>query len=72
MTTVRLYIACCITKATNTHSQYVILVSFPQQQWLQDRAFILSYTYIACLVWWHSNTTCFLASSFLRFLYHCV
>jgi hypothetical protein len=24
---------CCIIKTTDTHSQYVILVAFPQQQW---------------------------------------
>jgi hypothetical protein len=29
-------IACWIPKATNTHSQYVILIAFPQQQWLHD------------------------------------
>jgi len=30
----RLRIACWIPKATNTHSQYVILIAFPLQQWL--------------------------------------
>jgi len=45
---------------------------FPQQQWLQERGFILRYTYIACLFWWHNNPTCVLASSLLRFLYQCV
>jgi hypothetical protein len=25
--------ACWITKATDTHSEYVILVAFPRQQW---------------------------------------
>jgi hypothetical protein len=28
---------CCIPKATNTHSQYVIHIAFPLQQWLQER-----------------------------------
>jgi hypothetical protein len=28
--------ACCITKATKTHSEYVILVSLPLQQWLEN------------------------------------
>jgi len=42
--------ACWITKATNTHSEYVILIAFPQQQWLQERASMLPYMYIACLV----------------------
>jgi hypothetical protein len=27
-----------IPKATNTHSEYVILTAFPLQQWLQERA----------------------------------
>jgi len=28
-------IACCITKATNTHSVYVTIIAFPLQQWLR-------------------------------------
>jgi len=36
--------------ATNTHSEYVILIAFPLQQWLHKRAPILLYTYIACPV----------------------
>jgi len=39
-----------ITKSTNTHSEYVILDSFPRQQWLREGASVLRYTYIACLV----------------------
>jgi len=42
-------IACWIPKATNTHLGCVILVAFPQQQWLQERVLVLRYTYIACL-----------------------
>ena len=30
--------ACRITKATGIHSEYVILIAFPQQQWSRDRA----------------------------------
>ena len=41
--------ACWIIKATNTHSEYVILIVFPLQQWLHGRASIWRYTYIACL-----------------------
>jgi len=26
------------TYATNTHSEYVILIAFPQQHWLHERA----------------------------------
>ena len=30
------------------HSEYVILIAFPLQQWLNERASVLRYTYIAC------------------------
>ena len=43
----RMLIACQITKATNTHSEYVILIPFPQQPWLLERASLSRYTYIA-------------------------
>ena len=46
----RMHFACWINKATNTHSQYVILITFPLQQWLHERASLLRYTYIACIV----------------------
>jgi len=49
MTVWRMLIACRIPKATNTHIEYVILVAFPLQQWLHERASTLRYTYIACL-----------------------
>ena len=49
MTILRMRLACCITQATYTHSEYLIF-AFPLQQWLRDRAFILWYSYIACLV----------------------
>jgi hypothetical protein len=41
-------IACWIPKATNTHSEYVILTAFPLQQWLYERASMVRYTYIPC------------------------
>ena len=43
-------IACWIPKATNTHNDCVILVAFPLQQWLYERASMLRYTHSACLV----------------------
>jgi len=45
-------IACWITKATNTHSEYIILIVFLLQQWLPERSSMLSYvyTYSNCLV----------------------
>ena len=52
--------ACWITKATDTHSGYVILFAFPLQQWSHKCALMLHYTYTACLV---SHTACCLAVS---------
>jgi hypothetical protein len=45
----RMRIARWITKAPDTHSEYVTLTAFPLQQRLQERASVLRYTYIACL-----------------------
>ena len=50
MTIWRIRIACWIPKATNTHSQYVILIVRTLQQWLYEHAAMLCYTYIASLV----------------------
>ena len=52
MTIWRMRCASCITKATNTHSEYVIHIAFPQPQWLRERASILchKYEHIAYLV----------------------
>jgi hypothetical protein len=41
-------IACWVTKATNTHSERVILIAFPLQKLLQERVSMLRYTLIAC------------------------
>ena len=49
MTIWRMRIVCWITKATNTHSEYVILITFPLQQWLHERPSMLRHTYIACI-----------------------
>jgi hypothetical protein len=47
----RMRIACWITKATDTHSEHTILIAFPRQHWLRERASMLRYTYSASLVW---------------------
>jgi hypothetical protein len=47
----RMRIASWIPKATDTHSEYVILIAFPLQQWLHERASVLRYTQVACLVY---------------------
>jgi hypothetical protein len=44
----RMRIACWIPKATNTLSEYVILIGFPLQQWLHER--VLPYAAISSLV----------------------
>ena len=42
--------ACWMTEATNTHSEYVILILFLLQQWLPERDSMLCCTYITCIV----------------------
>jgi hypothetical protein len=44
-------IACWIPQATNTHSQYVVLIALPLQQRLHERASTPRYTYIVCLLY---------------------
>ena len=43
-------ISCWTPKATNVHSESVIRIAFPLQQWFHGRTPMLRYTYIACLV----------------------
>jgi len=47
-------IACWIPKATNAYSKYIMRIYFPLQQWLHERASVLRYTYIACIVFIYS------------------
>jgi hypothetical protein len=47
----RMRVAFCIPKATNTHSENVILISLPLQQWLQECSSMLRYTYFGCTVY---------------------
>jgi len=42
----RMRIACLISKATNTHSGYVVRIIFQLQRWLHERASMLRYTCI--------------------------
>jgi len=39
-----------MTKATGTHSEHVILIVFPMQQWLYIGASMFRCTYRACFV----------------------
>jgi len=47
----RMHNACWVPKATNTHTGCVMLISLPLQQWLHERASVLRYTYISCIVY---------------------
>jgi hypothetical protein len=55
MTLCRMRIACWITKVIDTHSECVILLVFPQQQWLRERTSLLS-------LYLHSLSCCSLHS----------
>jgi hypothetical protein len=46
----RMRIAFWTLKTTNTHTEYLPLITFPLQQWLYVRASMLRYTYIAYIV----------------------
>jgi hypothetical protein len=47
----RMRFACWITKATGTHSEYVILLAFARQQWLRERASVLRlYEHFLCFM----------------------
>jgi len=50
MTLWRMRVARCIPKTTNTHSEYVIIIVFPLQQWLHEDTSVLRHTYICSLV----------------------
>jgi len=43
-----------ITKATDRHSEYVILIANQQQLWMHERASLLRHTYIKylCFIGW--------------------
>jgi hypothetical protein len=45
----RMRFACWINKATDTHSEYVILIAFRRQIWLRERVLTLR-LYVHCLV----------------------
>ena len=39
----RMHFACWITKATDTHSEYVLLIAFVRQQWLHKTHLSVSF-----------------------------
>jgi hypothetical protein len=62
----RMRVAWRVPKAIHTHSKYVILISLPLQQWLHERALVVRYTYITCLilyaVWYTTTELVFIVS----------
>ena len=50
MTVWRTRVECWIPKATNTHSEYVILIPFPTATILHENTLMLLHAYIASLV----------------------
>ena len=50
MTIRRMRIAWWVLTATNTHSDYLMLIVLPLQKWLHERTSMSRYTDIACLV----------------------
>jgi hypothetical protein len=50
MTTWRTRISCRIITATSTHSECVIFIAFPLQQWFHERSSLLPNRYIGCFV----------------------
>jgi hypothetical protein len=59
----RMSFACSIIKATDIHSEYVIFIPFPRQQWSRERASMLR-LYVNCLSC--SSTSRNLAVTLLR------
>ena len=49
-TTRRMHYAFWMKKAAGTHSEYVIRIAFPSQQWLRERILLLHCQFTACLV----------------------
>jgi hypothetical protein len=53
----RMRFACWVTKTRiHTHTQYILLTTFPQQQWLRERAPTLRYTYCTLPALFHFNS----------------
>jgi hypothetical protein len=50
MTIWRMRIACRVPNFKNAHSEYVILVACPLQQWFYEHALMLRYKHIARLL----------------------
>ena len=49
MTLWHVRIVCWMRKATNTHSEYVMLIAFPLKQWLHERVSMSCYNTLPVL-----------------------
>ena len=45
----RMRIVCRVSKVTNIHSEYVRIIAFPLQRWLNERASVLRYSTLPVL-----------------------
>jgi hypothetical protein len=68
MTVRGMRIACWVPKAIHPYLQYATLTAFPLQQWQHERASMLRYTYIACLIIYHyqPHNYCLLISDLMK------
>jgi hypothetical protein len=62
----RMLFACWITKATNTHSEYVIFIDCPLQQWLRERTWMLHYTILPVFFYLKNSLLLFIVSGQLK------
>jgi hypothetical protein len=69
MTIWHMRIACWEPKPTNTHSQYAILIAFPLQQWLNERASMLRLSRQCRSCSWSSRGSEFILRSVLLLFY---
>ena len=67
MTIWRMLYTCWITKATNTHSEYVMFISFPLQQCSHKRDSMLRYSTLLDVLYSCRYPVFHLVSSFLAF-----
>jgi hypothetical protein len=63
-------ITCWIPKATDTHSEYLILIAFALLQWLYESAKTICYTQIVCIVFFCVNRTKHVSMLCGKFVFH--
>jgi len=73
MTIRRVRIACWIPKATDTHSEYIIVITFPLQQWLHERVSVLRWYehYLSCWISAGQNVSELNVIKYFRILISC-